>query len=299
MLGQCLAMWPCSWHWKQCSSSFDIMLTIDGWVMVAVSCCTALSFLTSEIVLLSICGPLSYMCMARLWTLFKPWMNIQIVAASFIKLHLLASVLNQCTYTVRDSFSHCCTSMNHVIYVWISALQSFSHNRSLMSSQDLFEVMASVTNVCIKPYVFTLASLAVLSLVRSAAISMSVIQSSNLVESCSLKTGISCRKEFVRLDSFCVEHKVSVYCCSTFLRGSAGAGGCGWWMASDKFWCSHCMWSRVSAGCPSPAATLWHKSLISDVSAVNLSWLLYTGSSGCPTASGPPRAAVASKLWVL
>ena len=33
---------------------------------------------------------------------------------------------------------------------------------------------------------------------------------------------------------------------------------------------------------------------ISLVSAVNLSWLLYTGSSGCPTSSGPPRATVAS-----
>ena len=35
------------------------------------------------------------------------------------------------------------------------------------------------------------------------------------------------------------------------------------------------------------------------VSAINPSWLLYTGSSGCPTASGPPGATVASELWVL
>ena len=111
--------------------------------------------------------------------------------------------------------------------MWISALQSFSHNRSLMSSQDLFEVMASVTSVHVKPCDFALESLALLSLVRSVAISMSVSQASNLVESCSLKTGISCSKEFVRLDCFCMEDKVSVDCCITSPRGSAGAGGCG------------------------------------------------------------------------
>ena len=51
--------------------------------------------------------------------------------------------------------------------------------------------MASVTNVHINPLDFTLVNLALLSLVRSAAISMSVSQSSGLVESCSLKTAIS------------------------------------------------------------------------------------------------------------
>ena len=195
--------------------------------MVAVSCCTSLSFLTSDIALLSVCGPFSYMQVARLWASYKPLMNILIVATSFVKLHLLASILNQCTYAVRDSFSHCWISMNCKVYVWILALQSFSCNRSFISSQDLFEVMASVTSVCVKPHDFTLASLALLSLVRSAAVSMSKSQSSKLVESCSLKTGISCSKEFVRLDCFCVEHKISVYCCITSLRGSAGAGSCG------------------------------------------------------------------------
>ena len=157
MLGQILAMWPCSWHWKQWSLLFDIMLTIDGGVMVAVSCCTALSFLTSDITSLSICGP-------RLWVFFKPLKNIWIVAASFMKL-LLASVLSQCTYVARDFFSHYCISMNQEVYVWILALQSFNHNRSLISFQDLFDVMASVTSVCIKPCDFTLASLALLLLV--------------------------------------------------------------------------------------------------------------------------------------
>ena len=108
--------------------------------------------------------------------------------------------------------------------MWISALQSFNLNGSFISSHDLFEEIASVTSVCIKPCDFALVSLALLSLVRSAAISMSRSQSSNLVESCSLKTGISCIKEFVRLDCFCVEHKVSVHWCNTSLKGSAGEG---------------------------------------------------------------------------
>ena len=35
------------------------------------------------------------------------------------------------------------------------------------------------------------------------------------------------------------------------------------------------------------------------MSAADLSWLLYTGSSGFPIASGPPSATVASELWGL
>ena len=104
------------------------MLTIDGGVMVAVSCCTALSFLTLDIASLSVCGPFSYMRVARLWAFFKPLMNILILAASFVKLHLLASVLTLWTYTARDFFSHGCISMNCEVYVWILALQSFSCN---------------------------------------------------------------------------------------------------------------------------------------------------------------------------
>ena len=157
----------------------------------------------------------------------NPLMNILIVAASFMKLHLSASVLNQCIYTVRDSFSHCWISMNHEVYLWISALQNFSVNRSFISSHDLFKEIASVTSVHMKPHDFALASHGLLLLVRSAAVSMSMSQSSNLVESCSLKTGISCIKEFFRLDHFCVAHKVSMYWCKTSPKGSAGAGGCG------------------------------------------------------------------------
>ena len=111
--------------------------------------------------------------------------------------------------------------------MWISALQSFSHNGSFISCQDLLKVMASVTSVHVNPLDFALASLSLLSLVRYAVISMSVSQSSNLVASHSLKTGISCSEEIVRLDCFCVEHKVSAYCHITSLRGLAGVGGCG------------------------------------------------------------------------
>ena len=157
----------------------------------------------------------------------QPSMKILIVATSLVMLHLLASVLNQYTYAVRNSFSCCWISMNHEVYVWISALQSFSLNRSFISSHDLFEEITSVTSVHDKSHDFALASLVLLSLVRSAAVSMSVSQSSNLVESCSFKTYISCIKEFDRLDCFCVEHNVSVYWCNTSPKGSSGAGGCG------------------------------------------------------------------------
>ena len=256
--------------------------------MVAISWCIALSFSTSDMASLSTCSPFSYMQVAKLWGFFKPLMNIWIVATSLVMLHLLAAVQNWCIYAARDSFSCCWISINCEVYVWISALRSFNCNRSFISSHDLFEEIASVNSVHVNPWDFALVSLALLLLVRSAAVSMSRSQSSNLVESCSLKMGISCIKEFVSLDCFCVEHKVSVYWCNTSLRGSAGACGCGWWMTIDRFCCSCCMWSRASVGWPSPAAILWCKSFVSLVRAVNLSW--YAGS---------PKATVASKLWVL
>ena len=80
------------------------MLTVDGGVIMAVSCCTALNFLNSDIALLSVCGPFSYMQVARLWAFFKPLMNILMVAALFMKLHLLASVLNQWTHVQGTPF---------------------------------------------------------------------------------------------------------------------------------------------------------------------------------------------------
>ena len=146
---------------------------------------------------------------------FKPFMNILIVATSLAKLHLLAAMLTHCIYAARDYFSCCWISMNHEVYVWISVLQSFSLSRSFISSHDLLEEITSVTSVHIKPHDFASVSLALHLLVKSTGISMSRSQSLNLVESCSLKTGISYIKKFVRLDCFCVEHKVSVYWCNT------------------------------------------------------------------------------------
>ena len=87
--------------------------------------------------------------------------------------------------------------------------------------------MASVTNMHVNPFDFALVGLTLLSLVRSAAVSMSISQSSNLVELCSLKTAISCSSEFVRFDCFCVVQKVSVYYCITSPKGSVGVGGGG------------------------------------------------------------------------
>ena len=163
------------------------MLIVDGGVIVAVSFCPALNLSTLDIASLRVFSPFSYLEVAKLWVFFKPLMNIPIVATSLVKLHLLASVLNWYTYAARDYFPHCWIYMNHKVYVWISALQSFSLERSIISSCDLFEEIASVTSVHVKPHEFALASFALLSLVRSAAILMSMSQSSFLLGPCSLK----------------------------------------------------------------------------------------------------------------
>ena len=84
--------------------------------------------------------------------------------------------------------------------------------------------MTSVTNVHINHLDFTLVSLALISLVRSVAVSMSISHSPSLVELCSLKTAMSCSSELVTSDCFCVVHKVSVYCCITFLKSSVDTG---------------------------------------------------------------------------
>ena len=140
---------------------------MEGGIIMAVSCCTALSFSTLEIASVSVCGPFSQMKVGRLWVFFNPLMKILMVAAWFIKMHLLASVLNWWMYTASDSFSCCWISMKCELQVWISALQSFSCNKSFISSHHLSELMASVTNVHVTPLDFTLASLVLLSFVRS------------------------------------------------------------------------------------------------------------------------------------
>ena len=115
--------------------------------------------------------------------------------------------------------------------------------------------MASVTSVHVNLLDFTLVSLALFSLVGSAAVSMSINHSSSLAESCSLKTSISCSSEFVRFYCFCVVHKVFVDWTITSPKGSVGEGGGGGWSAIERFLSPHSMQSKVSADCPSPAST--------------------------------------------
>ena len=128
-----------------------------------------------------------------------------------MKLHLFASVLNLWTYAVRDSFSFCWISMKCEVYVWMLALHSLSHSKSLISSQDFPELIASVTNVQVNPLSLAFASLAQLSFIRSAAVSISISQSSYFVGSYSLKRAMSCSNELARFVCFCVVHKVSGY----------------------------------------------------------------------------------------
>ena len=89
-------------------------------------------------------------------------------------------------------------------------MQSLSCSKFFISSQDLSELMASMTNVCVNPLDFALASLAQLLFVRSA-VSISISHSSNFEESYSLKTAMSYSNELVRFVCFCVVLKVFVY----------------------------------------------------------------------------------------
>ena len=127
--------------------------------------------------------------------IFNPLMKILIVAASFVKLHLFASVLNMWTYAGRDFFSFCWISMKHEVYGWILALHILNCSKSFISLQDLSQLITSVTNVWVNALNLAIASLAQLSLLRSAAVSISINQCSNFVESYSLKTVIICCKE--------------------------------------------------------------------------------------------------------
>ena len=83
---------------------------------MAVSCCTAFSFLTSDMAFADhLWSLLIYTGGQAIGTLQTLNENILMVAASFVKLHLLASVLNQWMYAAGDSFSHCWISMNHEV----------------------------------------------------------------------------------------------------------------------------------------------------------------------------------------
>ena len=85
-------------------------------------------------------------------------MNIQIVAALLLKLHLLASLLTQCIYANKDSFSFCWISIKQLTEVWMSKLQIFKWRISLISSQVLFELSASDISVHISPFDFACAN---------------------------------------------------------------------------------------------------------------------------------------------
>ena len=109
-------------------------------------------------------------------------------------------------------------------------LDSLRFSKSCISSQDLSELIASMTNVWVNPLDLALAGLTQLSLVRSAAVSISINQSSHFVESYSLKTVMSCSKELGRFVCFCVVHNVSVYWHIISPKGSVGVdveGSCG------------------------------------------------------------------------
>ena len=105
------------------------------------------------------------------------------------------------------------------VYVWIFVLHSLSHR----NSQGLSELIASVTNVLVKPLDLAFASLAQLLLVTSATVSISINQF-QFWRIVLIKTVISCSKELVRLVYFCLVHNVLVYWCITSLRGSVGIG---------------------------------------------------------------------------
>ena len=93
-----------------------------------------------------------------------------------------------------------------------------------MSSHVFSELIASVTNVHVNPLDFALASMAWLSLVRSAAVFIFINNSSSFVESCSLTMAIFCSRELVRCVCFCVVHSVSMYWCTTSPNGLVGVG---------------------------------------------------------------------------
>ena len=184
------------------------------------------------------------------------------------------------------------------------ALHSLSLSKSLISSHVFSELIASMTKVWVSPFDFALASLAQLSLVRSAAVSKSVNHSSNFVESCSLKMAMSCSREFVRFVCFCVVHSVSVYWCTTSPNGSVGAGvevSCALSMR-ERFCSSHSMFYAVQSLCWltfSMASTCCHKLFISLVSMVKFAWLLGKRSPRQPSTSDPPKASIVSELFVL
>ena len=190
---------------------------------------------------------------------------MQIVAALLVKLHVLAFLLNLWTYAAKDSLSFCWLSMKQLTDVWISELQIFKWRRSLISSQLLSKLRASDINVQVNPLDLACANLILLSLVKLAAVSTSINQSSKWDELLPLKIVI-CSRVFVKVPFFCAVHNISVYCCRTSPRGSGSADG---WSAKDNLWSSCSKWFMASVGWPSVASTLCCKWLSSLVRSLN------------------------------
>ena len=144
------------------------------------------------------------------WAFLSCLTNILIVAALFVRVHLLAFLLRWWIYAASDSFSFCWISINQLTEVWISELQNFKCSKSLMSSQHLSEVRASVIKEWVIPFDLAWAHLVLLSPDRSPAVSISTSESSNCVVSFPWKIVISCNKVFVKFVCFWPEHSVSV-----------------------------------------------------------------------------------------
>ena len=102
------------------------------------------------------------------------------------------------------------------------ALHSSSLSKFLMSSLVFSELIASMTSVHVNPLDFALASLAQLSLLRSAAVSISVNHSSNFVEFCSLKMAMPCSRDLEKCVCFCAVHSVSMFWHTTSPSGYEG-----------------------------------------------------------------------------
>ena len=108
--------------------------------------------------------------------------------------------------------------------VWISELQIFKWSKSLIFSQFLPRVRASIIKVCVKPFDLASASLVLLSSVRLATVSISTNQSSvsNHYHWRLVYSGLVYLQNWV---FFWAVHRVSMYCCSTSSRGSSSADG--------------------------------------------------------------------------
>ena len=68
--------------------------TEDESSRVAVNCCAAWSFSTSLMATAKLCGPFPQTLVAKVCAFLSPFMNILIVAALLLNLHLLGSLLN-------------------------------------------------------------------------------------------------------------------------------------------------------------------------------------------------------------